>query len=169
VLKFLILLIFIGVPIAEIAMFIKVGDVIGLWPTLATIIATAVAGTAILRAQGIAVLAKAQQSMDEGQLPIDSVVHGLFLLIAGVLLLTPGFLTDAVGFLLLVPPARLAFARWVLKQLRQSPNVRFHRLDMGGRDEKTTGEPRSGPIIEGEVIRDDDEGRRGDDGSPWRQ
>lgn len=169
-LKFLLLLVFIGTPIAEIAMFIKVGGLIGLLPTLVTIVATAVVGTAILRRQGIAVLSEAQKSMDDGRLPIDSVIHGLFLLVAGVLLLTPGFLTDALGFALLVPPVRLAIARWLLEQLRGSDRVHVHTVNMGGFSPKAT--RGTGPVIEGEAVRieaedDEDDGRRPRH-PPWR-
>jgi UPF0716 protein FxsA len=174
-LKFLLPLVFIGLPIAEIALFIEVGGLIGLWPTLVAIVGTAVVGTAILRHQGIAVLGEAQLAMDGGRLPIDSVIHGLFLLIAGILLLTPGFLTDAVGFALLVPPVRLAIARWLLERLRGSDRVHIHTVHMGGFDAKTTegraeGQRGAGPVIEGEAVRveDDDRTAGPESPSPWR-
>ena len=171
-LRFLLLLVFIAVPVAEIAVFIQVGDLIGLWPTLAAIVATAVVGTAILRRQGIAVLRDARRSIDDGGLPIRPVVHGLFLVIAGALLLTPGFLTDGVGFLLLVPTVRLKIADALLQAAKRSKNFRFYSVDMGGARPETTGRgrgrPQNGPIIEGEVIREDP-GTRGEPGdSPWR-
>lgn len=173
--RFLLPLIFIGVPIAEIALFIEVGGLIGLWPTLVAIVGTAVIGTAILRHQGIAVLGEAQGAMDDGRLPIDSVIHGLFLLIAGILLLTPGFLTDTVGFALLVPPVRLAIARWLLERLRGSDRVHIHTVHMGGSDAKTTegrsaGRRGAGPVIEGKAVQvEDDDGTAGPKSpSPWR-
>ena len=174
-LKFLLPLVFIGVPIAEIALFIEVGGLIGLWPTLLATVGTAVAGTAILRHQGIAALGEAQRAMDDGRLPIDSVIQGLFLLIAGILLLTPGFLTDAVGFALLVPPVRLVIARWLLEHLRGSNRVHIHTVHMGGFDAKTTegrppGQTGAGPVIEGEAVRveDDDRTAGPKSPSPWR-
>ena len=156
-------------------MFIQVGDLIGLWPTLATIVITAIVGTAILRHQGLATIAKAQASLDHGQLPLDSVIHGLFLLIAGVLLLTPGFLTDAVGFVFLVPPVRLAIAQKVLSLIKRSDNVHVHTFDMGNFDGKTTGPSngvagRPGPVIEGEIVEESDTVSDSDDPkSPWRR
>ncbi len=97
---------FIGVPLLEIAVFVEIGGAIGLWPTLATVILTAVLGTWCLRAQGLATLARARAQLDRGALPAKELFDGACLLIAGALLLTPGFVTDTVGFLLFVPPLR---------------------------------------------------------------
>jgi len=102
----LFLAVFIGVPLLEIAVFVQVGGVIGLWPTLATVILTAVLGTWCLRAQGLATLARARSQLDQGALPTKELFDGACLLIAGALLLTPGFVTDSVGFLLFVPAVR---------------------------------------------------------------
>ena len=106
---YILFLFFIGVPIIEISVFITVGDRIGLWPTLAAIFITAIIGASLLRAQGLAVLFRAQEHLNQGQLPIAEIFDGLCLLVAGAFLLTPGFVTDAVGFLLFVPPLR----RWI--------------------------------------------------------
>lgn len=173
--KFLLFLLFIGIPIAEIAMFIRVGDPIGLWPTLATIVLTAAIGAKTVQMQGIATIARARNSLDHGRLPIDSVIHGLFPPIAGVSLLTPGFLTEAIGFILLVPPVRLSTARWIMNALHRSPNVHFDIFDMGHCHRETTGSKpadrgRTGPVIEGEIVRKDDPPQRDDEGdSPWRR
>ena len=102
----LLLAAFILVPLIEIGLFIEVGGWIGLWPTLGLIILTAVVGTALLRQQGLATLRRAQSQMDAGQVPAKELFDGVCLLIGGLLLLTPGFFTDAVGFLLLMPPVR---------------------------------------------------------------
>ena len=79
----ILLALFIGVPLLEIAVFVQVGERIGLWPTLATVILTAVIGTAILRHQGFTVLTRARRTMDQGQLPVAEVFDGLCLLVAG--------------------------------------------------------------------------------------
>lgn len=113
----LILAAFITVPIAEIAVFIEVGGRWGVWPTVGAIFATALIGTALIRHQGLAVLRQVQTEMDAGRFPARQVFDGLCLLIAGALLLTPGFITDAVGFVLLVPPARSAAAAAILSRL----------------------------------------------------
>jgi UPF0716 protein FxsA len=120
----LLILIFISVPILEIAVFIQAGDIFGLWPTLAAVVATAVVGAALLRAQGLATLGRARRQLDRGQVPIAEVLTGVCLLIGGALLLTPGFITDALGFLLLIPPVRQVLGRWVLSALVRSPNSR---------------------------------------------
>ncbi len=98
----------IGVPIVEIAVFIEVGGRLGLWPTLATIILTAMAGTALLRQQGMATLQRVHESLQANRYPMAEVFDGLCLLVAGALLLTPGFVTDAAGLLLFVPAVRVA-------------------------------------------------------------
>ncbi len=102
----LLLAAFIGVPLLEIAVFIEVGEAIGLWPTLATVVLTALIGTWCLRAQGLATLARARAQIDRGALPTRELFDGACLLIAGALLLTPGFVTDTVGFLLFLPAVR---------------------------------------------------------------
>jgi UPF0716 protein FxsA len=107
------LLAFIVVPLAEIAVLIQVGGWIGVAPTLTLIILTAIAGTWMLRHQGFSVLTRAQRQLEQGVMPVAEVFEGLCLLIAGVLLLTPGFLTDAAGALLLVPRVRALLYRQV--------------------------------------------------------
>lgn len=182
----LLFLLFVGVPIAEIAVFIEAGSAIGVVPTLAIVIATAFAGTWLLRAQGLATFAKAQASMNEGQLPVEQMVHGLFLAVAGILLLTPGFITDTVGLLLFVPGIRLALGKKVLRALMARGQVHVYGAGPGmgpgrqhpGHDpfahDPFGGKPgRGGPIIEGEVIEEEGEERRPGKGepnpnSPWR-
>lgn len=103
---------FVAVPIIEIALFIQVGGAIGLWSTLAIVVLTAIVGTTLMRAQGAMTLNRLQQSMAQGKNPADPMAQGAMILVAGVLLLTPGFFTDAVGLALLVPPVRAALVRW---------------------------------------------------------
>lgn len=106
-------LLFVLVPIVEIALFVKVGGAIGLLPTLAIVVATAALGTLMLRRQGLATFARAQERLRAGRLPAGELVEGALLLVGGVLLLTPGFLTDAMGFFCLVPPTR----RWLAARI----------------------------------------------------
>jgi len=105
------LLLMIGVPIAEIAVFIEVGGRIGLGPTLGTVVLTAAIGTALLRHQGLATLRRFQESLAQNRMPMTELFDGLCLLVAGALLLTPGFVTDGVGLVLFFPPARAALRR----------------------------------------------------------
>lgn len=97
---------FVGVPILEIALFIQVGGWLGMWPTLAIVVLTALAGTLLLRTQGLQTMGQLQSSVSEGRNPMDPIAHGALILISAVLLLTPGFFTDAVGLSLLIPPVR---------------------------------------------------------------
>lgn len=106
------LILFILIPIIEIGLFIQVGGLIGLWPTLATVVLTAIIGTSMLRKQGISTLSRLQKNLNTGQNPVDPMIHGALILVSGVLLLTPGFFTDAVGFTLLIPPVRAALIKW---------------------------------------------------------
>lgn len=99
-------ILFVVMPIAEIAVLIQVGGAIGGWTTIGIVILTAVIGTAMLRQQGIATLNKAQLRMQKGEMPAQQMLEGLLLLIGGVLLLTPGFITDFFGFCTLIPVSR---------------------------------------------------------------
>lgn len=108
------LLAFIIVPIIEIGLFIKVGDFIGLWPTLLIVIFTAVIGTSLVRGQGIQVLAKLQKTFFTMQNPTEPLAHGAMILFAGALLLTPGFFTDALGIFLLFPSFRAFLVRKIM-------------------------------------------------------
>ena len=112
-------LLFILMPIIEIAVLIQIGGALGLLPTLAIIVATAILGTIMLRQQGLATLAKARGRMSSGQLPAEQLMEGVLLLIGGVLLLTPGFVTDAFGFFCLVPFTR----QWLARQLASRSTV----------------------------------------------
>jgi UPF0716 protein FxsA len=94
------------IPLMEIAVFVVVGQQIGVLATLGLVLATAVAGSILLRIQGFGVLSRMQHDLAEGRLPGRELVHGVMILLAGILLLTPGFVTDAIGLLLFVPPLR---------------------------------------------------------------
>ena len=100
------LLLLLIVPLVEIGLFIQVGGFIGLWPTLLIVIATALAGTMLIRQQGIQILAQIRDSVAAGEDPSTALLHGLLVLVSALLLLTPGFFTDAVGLGLLFPQGR---------------------------------------------------------------
>jgi len=129
-LKILIIL-FIAIPVVEIYLLIKVGSVIGAIPTILMIIGTAVLGAALLRMQGISTFKRVQGAMQRGEIPAIEMLEGLILLVSGALLLTPGFFTDAIGFVALVPPMRRAFIVWALKHsnIMQTSQFRQHTYD----------------------------------------
>lgn len=104
-------LLFLVIPATEIYVILKVGGLLGAGPTLAVIAVTAVVGAALAKSQGVAVLKQLQTSISEGQGTAVAVVEGVLVLVAGVTLLAPGFLTDATGLALLLPPVRSALAR----------------------------------------------------------
>ncbi len=147
-------LIFVAVPIIEIGLFVQVGGAIGLWPTLAIVLLTALAGTSLMRRQGMMTLNRLQNSLATGENPADPMAQGAMILVAGILLLTPGFFTDTLGFLLLLPPVRRVIIRWVSS-----------RISVGGMSfstNQTYSQPRpeaGGQTIDGEyaVVDDEDE------------
>ncbi len=118
-------LIFVVTPIVEIALFIKAGGILGLWPTLAIVVLTAFVGTTLLRRQGLATLSRLQGSLNEGQNPMDPIAHGALIIVSGVLLLTPGFFTDTIGLALLLPPIRAGLIKWGAARLISSSSVVF--------------------------------------------
>ncbi|WP_077340398.1 FxsA family protein [Pseudocolwellia agarivorans] len=108
--RFLFLL-FIVIPIIEIALLMKIGGWIGVWPTITIVIVTAWLGAKNVRQQGLATLSSLQTKMAQGQAPSEEIVSGLMLLIAGILLVTPGFVTDIFGLSLLIPAFRKSIAK----------------------------------------------------------
>lgn len=115
-------LLFVIIPLLEITAFIKIGEAIGVLPTLLGCVVTAMMGAFLVRLQGFDVLRRGQEVIARGDLPVDELAHGVMILVAGVLLMTPGYVTDSMGFLLLVPPIRRAGARagigWLAKNAR---------------------------------------------------
>jgi UPF0716 protein FxsA len=111
---------FLMVPLIEIALFIQVGGLIGLWPTLAIVVLTAIFGTYLVRSQGRLAMGQLRSSFQTLSDPAEPLAHGAMILFAGALLLTPGFFTDAVGFALLMPPVRLAVIRHLRSRITVS-------------------------------------------------
>ncbi|WDD98256.1 FxsA family protein [Thalassomonas actiniarum] len=110
-------LLFIAVPIIEIMVLMQVGAFLGAWPTIAIVILTAWFGAKKVRQQGLATLSSVQTKMAQGQMPSDEIVAGVLLLVSGVLLLTPGFVTDFFGLALLVPQFRQALIKAVQQKI----------------------------------------------------
>ena len=127
------LAVFILVPLVEIGLFIQVGGLIGLWPTLGIVLLTAILGTHLVRKQGLEQLRAVQSSFDRLSDPTRPLAHGAMILASGLLLLTPGFFTDAVGFALLVPSVRDA----VMKAVRSRINVQSFTMGSTGQPHPT--------------------------------
>jgi UPF0716 protein FxsA len=119
---------FIVVPVIELFVIIKIGGLIGIWPTLALLLADALLGSLLLRQQGRGAWRRFNQALAEGRFPAREVADGLMIAVGGTLLLTPGFVTDIFGLLLLVPPTR-AIAR---RLLRTYASHRFVVVGIGG-------------------------------------
>ena len=112
----ILLIAFLAVPILEIYLLFQVGGVIGAGWTILIVIGTAILGASLLRQQGLATWTRLNQSIAQGQLPPTVLVEGIFLLLSGAFLLTPGFFTDGVGFLFLIPPVRKMLAAALLRR-----------------------------------------------------
>ncbi len=108
---------FIGLPVVELALLLKLHDLMGLGPTILLVLITGVAGAALVRRQGVAILFRIQREMAEGHLPAPQMIDGIMVLLAGALLITPGLLTDTVGFALLIPVVRAYIRTWLRKTL----------------------------------------------------
>jgi UPF0716 protein FxsA len=121
---FALIFLFILGPIAEIYVLLTAADAFGVLPVIAACLLTAFLGGFIIRLQGLAALNAARTDFETGRLPVDSAVDGALLIVAAPLLMTPGFITDAAGFLLLVPPLRRAIARLALRAVRARIVVR---------------------------------------------
>jgi UPF0716 protein FxsA len=138
-------ILFVGVPILEIAAFIKIGEAIGVLPTLLGCVATAIIGATLVRHQGFGVLRDAQAAFSRQELPVDQLASGVFILIAGVLLMTPGYVTDTMGFLLLAPPVRMRLARAAMRWAKDRADIRVVRPSAPRQDG-------AGVVIEGEAV-----------------
>ncbi len=159
--RFILLIFLIGIPIAEVAVFIMVGSVIGALPTIAIIILTAIIGATLLKRQGLSALNRVRMDVRNNKVPAGSIGEAFTIALAGILLLTPGFITDTVGFALFVPKVR----QWLGKRIVGA--VRF----------ESAGFPRDGsqgwqnPRAPQKTI-DLDEGEYShgqDPSSPWRE
>ena len=145
-------LLFVCVPLIEIGLFVQVGGFIGLWPTLIIVVLTAVLGTWLLRIQAQGVIYSLKIAAEQGLDPTPNLVHGILVFVSALLLLTPGFFTDAVGLSLMSPHVREWVIRWFGKQFAsQAYSVMSRRTSKG---------PRSVEIIEGQAEDIDPDNQR---------
>ncbi|WP_445354910.1 FxsA family protein [Microbulbifer sp. EKSA008] len=140
------LLLFIALPVLEMWVLIAVGSEIGALPTIGLVILTAVVGVTLLRRQGISTLMRAQEKMQAGNIPAKEMVEGIFLAVGGVLLLTPGFITDFFGFICLIPGLRNLLLGFILRHVKVVPPQHFNQ---------SPNHKRSDDIIEGEYSKDE--------------
>jgi len=145
-------LIFLLVPLFEIYLLLEVGGVIGVGWTIFAVVFTAVLGAGLVRYQGFSALNRIRGQMDRGQLPAMEMFEGVFLLVAGALLLTPGFFTDAIGFACLTPPLR----RGVIHYLIRRGTIRYTTGVPGEASGQGPAGPRPGEPLEGHYRRVDD-------------
>ena len=143
-------------------MFLVVGEVIGVLPTIALIILTALLGTALLRQQGLAAFHRLQDDLRSDRIPAAAIGHALAIAIAGALLLTPGFITDGVGFLLFIPAVRHLLWRLILS------SVKAHRLDPKSGMNVGPGAGAAGPHRPETIDLDTGDYEPSDHSSPWR-
>jgi UPF0716 protein FxsA len=143
----------IALPVLEIVVLIKTGQMIGFWATLGLVIGAGAVGSLILSRQSVGAFQEAMQAASEGRPPTAPVLNGLFLMLAGGLLLMPGLISDGLALLLMIPPLRHAVARWTMHRIISSAEV----SEIHG-DERSVRRPPAGrgPLIEGEFERLDE-------------
>ena len=139
------LLLFIVLPLAELWLLIKVGTLVGALPTVTLVVLTALVGLVLLRHQGLATLTRGRQRLEAGELPAEEMLEAMVLALSGVLLIAPGFVTDTLGLLGLLPPLR----RWLVAAL-------VPRMVVSG-TVRRSGEAHH--TLEGEYWREDDQSR----------
>lgn len=164
----LLLLVLIAIPLFEIALLVQVGRSIGFWPTIGLILAAAIGGGALIRRQGLGTLQRMMEAASDGTLPVASLLDGMLLIVAGVLLVVPGLITDAFGLVLLLPPVRAFLVGKVLaKAVVGGTFATWDAEDVETvRDPREAGRERTSPyrgddggvIIEGEYHRIEEDG-----------
>jgi UPF0716 protein FxsA len=173
-------LLFVVLPIAEIAVFIEAGHRIGVAATIMLTLGSAFLGSFLVRQQGTTALRRFMQGAERGEMPMEPIADGVGILTAGVLLATPGFVTDVLGILLFVPPLRRAFARALFYRFLQNAHIRVQYGVQRGPDpsrprSKDGKMPRSDNVIDAEfeTIKPDEETDAnktpGNPNSPWRK
>jgi UPF0716 protein FxsA len=159
-------LVFIVVPVVDLMLLVKIGQGIGVLGTVALVLGTALTGAFIISRQSLAVVSRTMEALSEGRPPLEPVLDGLALLLAGALLVTPGLITDLAALVLLVPPLRRVIARaamrWLVRRARL--HIETHGFETDGFDGRGRSGPRGprrpgfaeGPVIEGEFKRVDE-------------
>ncbi len=149
---FYLLVLFIAVPFAELALLLKLAEVTSVMHTLALVVVTGMVGTWLTRSQGIQTYRRIQAAFSAGQMPTDSLLDALMILVAGALLLTPGILTDLFGFSLLLPFTRPFYRRWLIKNFKS--RVTF-KANFGGQPTQQSSEVVDSYVVEHHADEDD--------------
>jgi UPF0716 protein FxsA len=148
-------------PLLEIALLVKFGQLVGVWLTLAVVIGTAFLGAGILQRQGFTTMMRAQEAMMRGEPPVGPMMDGAMMVMAGIFLILPGLITDTMGLLLLVPPIRHFVARRLTAGMFGGANIHVETFDSERRHEPRSGDrspgvENGGPVIEGDFERLDE-------------
>lgn len=141
----LVFLVFLIVPFIEIYLLLQIGGIVGVFPTIALVVITAIVGAGLLRQQGLATLQRFQDNLQKGEIPAYEMVEGPMLLVGGALLLTPGFFTDVIGFACLIPSVRRKIAQYIIEK-------RLVQAGVAPGQQKPKAQP---GVIEGEFKRED--------------
>jgi UPF0716 protein FxsA len=148
-------ILFIVVPLAELYLIIQVGSMIGALWTVLLVLLTAVIGVQLLRIQGFSTLNRARQNMEMGVMPAMEMMEGMVLAVGGALLITPGFITDTLGFLCLIPPTRRALIRYLMKHTAVQGRGYYSQTTTDYYHQHRDSHGHHGRTIEGEFHRDD--------------
>ena len=143
-------LLLVAMPIVELLLLLEVGGHIGGMNTILLVLGTAILGSYLLRREGLATLTSLQAKMSQGEMPINEMAAGLAIAAGGALLLTPGFITDAVGFILVLPGSRSLIGHWLIKRVISSPNMHFSAYSGRQTSGFRPAEKSADNIIEGE-------------------
>jgi len=127
---FYLIALFIGLPIVELALLFELHGAVGFVPTVLIVLLTGIAGAALVRRQGVAILLRIQQEMAQGHVPAPQMIDGVMILVAGALLVTPGLITDVSGFLLLVPFVREQIRFWLKRKLEEKVRNGYVQVDV---------------------------------------
>ena len=149
----------VSVSLLEIYVLIKVGGFLGAWPTVALVVLTAFVGSALVRSQGLQVLRQFQQRIAQGESPGQQLIEGFMLLVTGVLLVTPGFVTDFLGLLILQPTIRSMVAKYILDNVKLNSTMSGGFYQSSSRSnfgDDVKNKKADENIIEGEFERKDD-------------
>ena len=146
-------LVFFSIPIVEMYLLIEVAERIEALPTILLVMLTAVLGVSLIRQQGLSTLTKGIRRLNQAEIPAAEIIEGVLLAVAGAFLITPGFLTDFIGFMIIIPITRRITALMLLKRMAARADFRRNGSDLRGRSNKTR--DASGSVIEGEYEKKD--------------